>query len=75
VGSGLGIQYGSYAVRDIFASQDCDAVFLYLANKLGWLEDLKEHLEIMPQLSQQLFKDLMEKNEIVGFKSIEKSNV
>jgi len=75
VGRDLGIEYGSYAVRDIYANQDCDAVFLYLANKLGWLEDLKEHLEIMPELSQKLFKDLMEKNEIVGFKNIEKSNV
>jgi len=68
VGSELGIAYGAYAVRDIFSPQDCDAVFLYLANKLGWLEDLKVHLDILPPLSQQLIKDLIEKNEIPGFK-------
>jgi len=69
VGRDLGIEYGPYAVRDIYASQDCDSVFLYLASKLGWIEDLKEHIEKMPPLSQQLLKDFEEKNEIPGFKN------
>jgi len=67
VGKELGILYGDESIRDIYASQDCDSVFLYLAYKLGWLEDLKENFEQMAPLSQQLIRDLEEKKIIPGF--------
>jgi len=68
VGSELGIQYPPYAVRDISSTdKECDSVFLYLAHKLGWIEDLKEHFPKMSPLSQQLLKDYEEKKVIPGF--------
>jgi len=71
VGSDLGIQYGEYAVRDISSTKDCDAVFLYLAHKLGWIEDLREQSHKMAPLSQQLLKDYEEKKVIPGFDKVE----
>mmetsp|Transcript_5930 Transcript_5930/g.11880 ORF Transcript_5930/g.11880 Transcript_5930/m.11880 type:complete len:345 (-) Transcript_5930:1808-2842(-) len=37
VGQGLGIRYGSNAVRDVFGAGDCDDVIAKLAGELGWL--------------------------------------
>jgi len=67
VGKELGILFGDQSIRDIYSNQDCDAVFLYLAYKLGWLEDLKENVDKMAPLSQQLIRDLEEKKIIPGF--------
>ena len=44
VGEDLGIVYGSGATRDIFLQGSCDDVFLKLAEKLGWKDDLLKRM-------------------------------
>jgi len=68
VGEELGIKYGPDATRDIFSNKDCDAVFLYLAFKLDWVDDLKENLDKISPIGQQLIKDFVEKGVIPGLK-------
>lgn len=63
VGDDLGIRYEADAERDIFGQGDCDAVFLDLAEDLGWLPDLVKHVEHMADKSAKLLMDRMKKNE------------
>lgn len=50
VGSELGINYGSLPScgRDLFLQGDCDTVFLQLIRELGWLEDLRQYVDVLP---------------------------
>ena len=38
VGHELGVRYGEQSSRDVFGEGECDAFFLELAGRLGWLE-------------------------------------
>jgi len=67
VGKELGIKYGTSSTRDIYSNKECDLVFLYLASKLGWIEDLKENIHEMAPLSQQLLREFEEKKIVPGF--------
>jgi len=67
VGRELGIKYGGESSRDIYSNLDCDVVFLYLAHKLGWIEDLKENIELMAPDSQKLLRDYEQTKEVPGF--------
>ena len=51
VGKELGIDYGPNAERDFFAQGDCDNVFLDLICELGWLKDLNEVADNLPENS------------------------
>jgi len=66
VGEELGIVYGPSAVRDIWSNKDCDAVFLYLAHKLGWIDDLKENIDKISPIGQQLFKQYEDTGVVPG---------
>ena len=61
MGDDLGIRYEADAERDIFGQGDCDAVFLDLAEDLGWLPDLVKHVENMADKSAKLLMDRMKK--------------
>jgi len=67
VGKELGIYYGANSRRDIYSNLDCDVVFLYLAHKLGWMEDLKENILNMATDSQKLIRDYEETKQVPGF--------
>ena len=54
VGQELGIDYGTNSERDFFAQGNCDNVFLDLICELGWLQDLNEGVDNLPQASVDL---------------------
>eukprot|EP00039_Didymoeca_costata_P011421 m.160480 g.160480 ORF g.160480 m.160480 type:complete len:223 (+) comp15168_c0_seq13:91-759(+) len=56
VGQELGILYGDDATRDIFLQGDVDAVCLDLIIRLGWLDELLQMKDSLPEAS----KDLLE---------------
>jgi NAD-dependent deacetylase sirtuin 2 len=72
VGRELGIYYGDESKRDIYSNLDCDIVFLYLAHKLGWVEDLKEHIEKMAPESQRLILEYEKTKQVPGFVQVNK---
>jgi len=71
VGQELGIVYGPTATRDIYSNKDCDAVFLYLAHKLGWIDDLKENIDKISPIGQQLFKQYEDTGVVPGINDSE----
>lgn len=56
VGAELGIDYGPNPKRDFFAKGTCDEVFLELIAELGWLDDLKTKMELIPEASVKLIQ-------------------
>lgn len=54
VGRELGIDYGPIPERDFFAQGSCDDVFLDLISELGWLSDLNEVVDNLPEASVNL---------------------
>jgi len=54
VGHFLGIKYGSDSTRDVFVGGAADEVFLTLAKKLGWVDDLKKYTDKMAPKSREL---------------------
>ena len=57
VGRELGIEYGSNTERDFFARGNCDEVFLDLIHELGWLADLREERDNLPEMSVKLIDE------------------
>jgi hypothetical protein len=51
VGRRVGIEYGPQAKRDYFAQGHCDDITLDLIEELGWFEDLKAHIDDLPEES------------------------
>lgn len=51
VGWRVGIEYGPQAKRDYFAQGHCDDITLDLIEELGWFEDLKAHIDDLPEES------------------------
>ena len=56
VGADLGIDYGSDAERDFFAQGNCDEVFLDLIDHLGWMDDLKAKIDLLPTESTKILR-------------------
>lgn len=56
VGMHLGIDYGMEPNRDCFAEGTCDEVFLALIEELGWMDDLKEKIHLLPPSSRELIE-------------------
>ena len=56
VGRELGIDYGPTPERDFFAQGNCDNVYLDLICELGWLEDLSQEVNNLPQASVDLIR-------------------
>ena len=55
VGMELGIEYDS-PERDFFAQGPCDQVFLDLIEQLGWLDDLKQNIDKLPEQSAEMVR-------------------
>mmetsp|Transcript_10987 Transcript_10987/g.13627 ORF Transcript_10987/g.13627 Transcript_10987/m.13627 type:complete len:329 (+) Transcript_10987:85-1071(+) len=62
VGHSLGIDYSETAKRDYFAKGMCDEVFLDLMCELGWLSDLSEIVDELPEASRLLVNDRLAKS-------------
>jgi NAD-dependent deacetylase sirtuin 2 len=60
VGQELGIMYGQRGGRDFFMEGDCDEQFLKLIEELGWLGELEEIIDALPQESACLVKKRLE---------------
>jgi len=60
VGSELGIDYSSTSKRDFFAEGNCDEVFLDLIEELGWLKDLENCIDELPESSATLLRDKLD---------------
>ena len=56
VGEEFGIDYGPKPARDYFANGYSDEVFLDLIEELGWLDDLKSHMDDLPPKSTDLIQ-------------------
>ena len=56
VGRELGVDYGPNAERDFFARGKCEDVFLDLICELGWLQDLNEVVDNLPEGSVELIR-------------------
>ena len=63
VGKELGIDYSPDAERDCFIQGSCDEVFLDLVTELGWLEDLNEAINNLPEDSVNLMIAKMNEND------------
>ncbi|KAL7553021.1 hypothetical protein ACHAWF_016902 [Thalassiosira exigua] len=57
VGQELGIDFGPDAERDFFVQGNCDDVFLDLICELGWLQDLNEEADNLPEDSMNLVRN------------------
>lgn len=57
VGQELGITYGEDEGRDFFMEGDCDEQFLQLIEALGWLGDLGDIIDDLPETSACLVKN------------------
>mmetsp|Transcript_30648 Transcript_30648/g.74669 ORF Transcript_30648/g.74669 Transcript_30648/m.74669 type:complete len:83 (+) Transcript_30648:271-519(+) len=62
VGEDQGIDYGESPVRDVFGKGNCDDVFLELATKLGWLDDLKKYSGSMAEKSVKALDAAIERS-------------
>jgi len=61
VGADIGIDpidYTETNERDFFAQGQCDEIFLQLIQELGWLDDLKQNIEKLPEHSANLVKQI-----------------
>ena len=64
VGKELGIDYSNAEnKRDYFAQGNCDEVFLNLITELGWLQDLNEVVDNLPQSSIELIEAKQKRSE------------
>jgi len=59
VGEELGIDYSNQAERDFFAKGNCDDIFLELISELGWLSDISQILDQLPESSANLVREKM----------------
>jgi len=60
VGQDLGVKYGSKSTRDVHATGDSDDTFAALAAKMGWLEELADMRELLPEQSQKSLDAVLE---------------
>ena len=60
VGRRLGIVYGEESVRDVFAHGHSDETCLDLAEQMGWLPDLAEIIDELPDSSATLLRQRLE---------------
>jgi NAD-dependent deacetylase sirtuin 2 len=63
VGRRLGIMYGEDSVRDVFAHGHSDETCLDLADQMGWLPDLAEIIDELPETSARLLRQRLEQRE------------
>ena len=63
VGRRLGIVYGEESVRDVFAHGHSDETCLDLADQMGWLPDLAEIIDELPESSASLLRQRLEQRE------------
>lgn len=62
VGSELGIKYGAGNTRDFFVQGSCEEIFLDLIEELGWLHDLNNFIDDLPDSSANLVRSRMAKS-------------
>ena len=58
VGWHLGLDFDEND-RDFFARGDCEAVVLELMDHLGWLQDLNDVINELPEASGQLLREAL----------------
>ena len=63
VGRRLGILYGEDSVRDVFAHDHSDETCLDLCSAMGWLPDLVEIIDELPESSARLLRQRLEQRE------------
>ncbi|KAL7499044.1 hypothetical protein ACHAWT_009640 [Skeletonema menzelii] len=63
VGRRLGIIYGEESIRDVFAYGHSDETCLDLAEQMGWLSDLAEIIDELPESSARLLRQRLEQRE------------
>jgi len=63
VGRRLGIIYGEESIRDVFAYGHSDETCLDLAEQMGWLPDLAEIIDELPESSARLLRQRLEQRE------------
>ena len=63
VGRRLGIMYGEDSIRDVFAHGHSDETCLDLAHQMGWLPDLAEIIDELPESSARLLRQRLEQPE------------
>lgn len=63
VGRRLGIDYKEGSVRDVYACGHSDETCLELAEKMGWLDDLAEMVDELPESSAKLLRARLELRE------------
>lgn len=52
--------YGEDSIRDVYARGYTDETCLDLAEKMGWLEDLNEIVDELPESSARLLRQRIE---------------
>lgn len=57
VGSMLGIDYCDTASRDYFARGCCDETLLHLIDEMGWMDDISDLKDELPDGCQELLRD------------------
>ena len=57
VGRGLGIDYSENSIRDVFAHGHSDEMCLDLIDKLGWLDDLSEMVDDLPESNATMIRE------------------
>ena len=62
VGWHLGLDFDDND-RDFFARGDCEAVVLELMEHLGWLQDLNDVINDLPESSGQLLREALRRAE------------
>ena len=56
VGEELGIEYDDVDGRDCILQGSCDEMFLDLSESLGWLDDLNQISDVLPESSREMLK-------------------
>lgn len=62
VGYRLGIDYSEEATRDFFACGSCDGILLSLMDKMGWMQDITNLSNDLPESCQELLKEYLNRN-------------
>lgn len=62
VGYRLGIDYTEFSKRDYFAQGDIDRVLLDLVEELGWMEDLQQLCEHLPDQSARVLREKLQQD-------------
>jgi NAD-dependent deacetylase sirtuin 2 len=64
VGRMLGVDYSENSIRDVFAHGHSDEMCLHLIEKLGWLDDLVDVMDELPESNANLVRErLAQKSE------------